>query len=32
MPAEDYPLLSPKAYDRESVFTPDNLLREARRS
>jgi uridine phosphorylase len=31
MPAEDYPLLSPKDYDRGSVFTPDNLLREARR-
>lgn len=34
MPPEDFnvpPLLRVKAYDRPSLFTPDNLLREARR-
>ena len=27
----DYPLLAPKSYAAESVFRPENLLREARR-
>jgi uridine phosphorylase len=31
MPADDYPLLAGKAYDQETVFRPENLLREARR-